>query len=156
QRSPGILERANGRASRPWPWLRVRSLVILVHSPHSHAPVSDRLSTAGPMARAIVSAIPMDRLLAMAAARSLPSRCPGAALVAAISGFSSLTSRLVDVLGARAGAEALAGYVDPVFEALVADVHAYAGGVVGFAGDAITAWFDDRPLGADNGQPPAA
>src|SRR5690349_7251527 len=108
------------------------------------------------MTRPIESAIPVDRLWALAREETLPLRSSGAVVVADISGFSALTSQLVSLLGPKVGAESLAGYVDPVLEALVAEVHSYAGSVIGFAGDGMTAWFDDH-AGLPHGTcPPAA
>ncbi len=60
-----------------------------------------------------------------------------------LSGFSIMT----DVLArhGQAGAETLADVMRAVFEPLVAAVYAQGGFVVGYAGDAFTAIFDEQP-----------
>jgi len=50
---------------------------------------------------------------------------------------------LRESLGSRHGAEELTKHLDAVYTALIADVERYGGSVIGFAGDAITCWFDD-------------
>ena len=49
-------------------------------------------------------------------------------------------------MGARRGVEELTGHLNRVYDALINEVHRYGGSVIGFAGDAITCWFD-----GDNG-----
>jgi len=87
--------------------------------------------------------LPQDRLRALARGETLPDRMSGAALFADISGFTPLTEALRDSLGPRRGAEALTRHLDAVYTALIAEVERYGGSVLGFAGDAITCWFDD-------------
>ncbi len=88
--------------------------------------------------------IPQDRLRALARGETLPDRTTGSALFADISGFTPLTEALCDSLGARQGAEELTGHLDAVYTALIAEVERFGGSVLGFAGDAITCWFDER------------
>jgi predicted ATPase/class 3 adenylate cyclase len=90
--------------------------------------------------------IPIDRRLALAAATDLPDRTAGAALFADISGFTRLTKLFVDVLGRKRGAEEVLPILNQIYTALIAEVHARRGAVIGFSGDAVTCWFD-----GDNG-----
>ncbi len=92
----------------------------------------------------LMAYIPMDRRQALARGEDLPNRCTGAALFADISGFTPLTRAFAEELGSKRGAEALLGVLNPLFEALIAPVHAYGGSVIGFVGDAITCWFDEE------------
>ncbi len=87
--------------------------------------------------------LPPDRLHALARGETLPDRTTGSALFADISGFTPLTEALHDSLGPRRGAEELTRHLDAVYTALIAEVERYGGSVIGFAGDAITCWFDD-------------
>ena len=50
---------------------------------------------------------------------------------------------LRDSLGPRRGAEELTHHLDTVYTALITEVEKYGGSVIGFAGDAISCWFDD-------------
>lgn len=84
-----------------------------------------------------------DRLRALSRGEALPDRTSGSALFADISGFTALTEALRDSLGPRRGAEELSRYLNVVYTALIAEVEKYGGSVIGFAGDAITCWFDD-------------
>ncbi|MBN2003198.1 MAG: tetratricopeptide repeat protein [Anaerolineae bacterium] len=86
--------------------------------------------------------IPLDRRRALALHESLPDRCHGTALFADISGFTPLTEALTEALGPKRGAEELTRQLNRVYDALIAQVHRYGGSVIGFAGDAITCWFD--------------
>lgn len=92
--------------------------------------------------------LPIDRRQAIVAGASLPDRTSGAALFADVSGFTALTGALEAELGRKRGAEELLRHINRVYEHLVAQVHSRTGSVVGFAGDSITCWFDDRPGGA--------
>jgi class 3 adenylate cyclase/tetratricopeptide (TPR) repeat protein len=89
--------------------------------------------------------LPMDRCQAMARSETLPDRCTGAALFADISGFTPLAETLVTELGRKRGAEELLHQINPIYEALIAELHRYGGSVVGFVGDAITCWLDEAP-----------
>lgn len=86
--------------------------------------------------------IPWDRALAIQRSELLPDRTQGAALYADISGFTPLTKALASTLGPRRGVEELTIHLNRVYGALVTDVHRFGGSVIGFAGDAITCWFD--------------
>ncbi len=91
--------------------------------------------------------LPIDRWQALARGEELPARAHGAVLFADVSGFTSTTERLAAALGPQRGAEALTQILDAVYAGLVAEVHAYRGSVISFAGDAITCFFAD-----DDGQ----
>ncbi len=86
--------------------------------------------------------LPQDRRLALSRGKSLPDRTSGSALFADISGFTPLTEMLTQQLGQRRGNEELIRQVNAVYDALIAEIEKYGGSVVGFAGDAITCWFD--------------
>ena len=87
--------------------------------------------------------LPQDRLRALARGETLPDRAHGSVLFADISGFTPLTETLQAALGPRRGAEELTKHLDAVFAALIAAVERFGGSVIGFAGDAITCWFDE-------------
>jgi class 3 adenylate cyclase/tetratricopeptide (TPR) repeat protein len=87
--------------------------------------------------------IPMDRRQAMVHGQALPDACAGAALFADISGFTPLTEGLAKDLGRKRGAEELTRYLNLIYNGLIDCVHGHRGSVIGFAGDAITCWFDD-------------
>jgi adenylate cyclase len=87
--------------------------------------------------------LPQDRRRALASGATLPDRATGSALFADISAFTPLTETLHHLLGSRQGAEALTRHLNAVYTALIAEVERYGGSVIGFAGDAITCWFDD-------------
>ncbi len=89
--------------------------------------------------------IPMDRRQAIARGRALPDTTGGAALFADISGFTALMEALSRALGPRRGAEELTRCLNDVYDALIAEIHRYGGSVIGFAGDAMTCWFDHDP-----------
>src|SRR5689334_19625562 len=88
--------------------------------------------------------LPQDRRLALAHDGLLPERVSGAALFADISGFTPLTEALARSLGPRRGIEALTTLLNPLYDALIAEVERFGGSVIGFSGDAITCWFDER------------
>ena len=87
--------------------------------------------------------IPQDRRAAVALGKDLPEDVEGAALFADISGFTPLTEALTDALGLRHGAEELPVYLNAIYDALIGEVDRLGGSVIGFAGDAITCWFDE-------------
>ena len=95
---------------------------------------------------ALHSYIPQDRRRALAQGESLPERVSGAALLADISGFTALTEALTQEQGERRGIEALSLAVNTVYETLIDAVERLGGSVIGFAGDAITCWFDAAQL----------
>ncbi len=76
-------------------------------------------------------------------ARTLPSGGTGAVLFADISGFTRMTTTLLDELGSQRGAEQISYHLSEIFEALISQVHRYGGAVVYFSGDAITCWFEE-------------
>jgi adenylate cyclase len=86
--------------------------------------------------------IPQDRREAITLGKDLPENVEGAALFADISGFTPLTEALSETLGLRRGAEELPLYLNAIYDALIGEVDRYGGSVIGFAGDAITCWFD--------------
>ncbi|HVN53895.1 MAG TPA: tetratricopeptide repeat protein [Anaerolineaceae bacterium] len=98
--------------------------------------------------------IPADRRLALARGVGLPERTVGAALFADISGFTALTEALVNFLGPQRGAEELPRWLNQIYDALIAEVDRYRGSVIGFSGDAITCWFDDRAGEEEPGESP--
>src|SRR5680860_542216 len=63
-------------------------------------------------------------------------------LFADVSGFTKLTSRLAQKLGRRRGAEEVPRYLNRLYDALITEVELRSGSVIGFAGDAITCWFE--------------
>jgi len=91
--------------------------------------------------------IPLDRRHALVDDREISGLRDGAALLADIAGFSGITDELVRRWGPRRGAEELNRLLERVYGALVAEVHAEGGSVLGYAGDAIQCWFD-----GDDGQ----
>jgi predicted ATPase/class 3 adenylate cyclase len=88
--------------------------------------------------------LPQDRRRALANHDTLPDRANGAALFADISGFTALTESLRVKLGARQGAEELNTQLSAVYSALIREVEKYGGSVIGFAGDAMMCWFNNR------------
>jgi class 3 adenylate cyclase/tetratricopeptide (TPR) repeat protein len=93
-------------------------------------------------AHLIQTFLPRSRCWALARGEALPEQSAGAYLFADISGFTPLTEALRSRLGPRQGAEALTTVINRVFEALIGQVHAYGGEVMGFAGDAMSVCFD--------------
>ena len=88
--------------------------------------------------------IPEDCRIALARGASLPDPTRGAALLADISGFTPLTDALTQTLGAQRGGEDLIRQINAVYESLIASVVAHGGSVIGFAGDALLCWFDEK------------
>jgi len=99
------------------------------------------------MDTALGSYLPQDRRQALARGVDLPDHTTGVALFADISSFTPLTEALDRTLGARRGAEEMTRQINRVYDALIAEVDRYSGSVIGFAGDAITCWFDDQGMG---------
>jgi adenylate cyclase len=93
------------------------------------------------------SYVPQDRLRAIERFGKLPDRTRGAVLFADISGFTPLTESLTQQLGARRGIEELTLQINRVYDELIAEIERHCGGVISFAGDAITCWFDDADGG---------
>ncbi len=90
----------------------------------------------------LVAYLSQDRRQVLAAGRDLPERTVGTALFADISGFTRLTEALQQAYGSRRGSELLSDRINQIYTALIAHIDAYRGSVLGFAGDAITCWFD--------------
>jgi class 3 adenylate cyclase/tetratricopeptide (TPR) repeat protein len=88
--------------------------------------------------------IPIDRRFALTRDEALSDRAEGAVLFADISGFSSTASALERELGSGQGADELMIHVNQLYTELVNQVHLYGGSVIGFSGDAITCWFDQK------------
>lgn len=86
--------------------------------------------------------IPTDRRFALRNNVDVLEHAVGSVLFADISGFTPMTEALVRHLGPRRGAEELTKLLNRVYDALIAEVDAYRGSVIGFSGDAITCWFD--------------
>jgi class 3 adenylate cyclase len=63
--------------------------------------------------------------------------------------FTPLTKALAEELGPKRGAEEVLRHINPVYEALITELHRYRGAVIGFAGDSITCWFDENIPEAD-------
>jgi len=84
----------------------------------------------------------IDRRIAIAAGRELPTRALGAVLFADLVGFTTLVETLGNELGPRRGAEELSLHMSRLFEKLTARVHSWGGSVVTFIGDAMLCWFD--------------
>ncbi|HWQ11185.1 MAG TPA: AAA family ATPase, partial [Roseiflexaceae bacterium] len=95
------------------------------------------------LSRPLSAYLAQDRRAALARGVQLPDRTRGAALFADISGFTRLTAALVNELGPQRGADELSRELNLIYGALIAEVDRYGGSVIGFAGDAITCWFDD-------------
>lgn len=91
--------------------------------------------------------IPRDRQVSFRNRQPIANRVVGTALFADISGFSKLTRKLLNLLGEQ-GAEAVPACINPLYDAIVYELHRFGGSVIGFAGDAITCWLDGE---ADSG-----
>src|SRR5215813_9238903 len=87
--------------------------------------------------------LPTDRFRAVLRNSDLPSSSEGAALMADISGFTPLTTRLVEEYGAQRAVEELNRRVNPMFEAIAGQVFIHGGSVIRFTGDGFIAWFDN-------------
>jgi len=90
----------------------------------------------------LLAFIPEDRRLALAGGYDLPDRAHGSVLFADISGFTPLTAALAQELGVQRGAEEVLNQINPVYEAIIAELHRFGGSVMGFAGDSITCWLE--------------
>src|SRR5687768_7248374 len=88
--------------------------------------------------------IPTDRRYALARRADLPEHATGAALFADSSGCTPLTEVLSRAVGPQRGADQLTGWLNKIYDALVTQIEGYRGSVIGFSGDAMTCWFDDR------------
>ena len=86
--------------------------------------------------------LPADRRRALYHKRTLPDQALGTVLFVDISGFTPLTESLARHLGRSSGAEVLTRTLNEVYQALIDQANHQGGSVIGFAGDAITCWFD--------------
>ena len=100
---------------------------------------------------AFASFVPVDRQFALAYGEAIPEQVNGAALVGDLSDFTPLVVELRTVYDAKRAAEEITQYLNAVFTPLTDVVHRFGGSVIGFAGDAMTCWFD-----GDDGQRAAA
>src|SRR5919201_58495 len=89
-----------------------------------------------------IAYIPIDRRISILTGERLADRTWGSALFADISGFTPLTEMLASQLGPKRGAEELTRQLDIIYGAVIDQIDRYHGSVIGFAGDAITCWFD--------------
>jgi class 3 adenylate cyclase/tetratricopeptide (TPR) repeat protein len=93
-------------------------------------------------ARTLGAYIPQDRRRALAEGRGLPDRQQGSMLFADLSGFTALTERLANRLGPLRGAEELGAWLRRIYDPLIACVDVEGGSVLGYAGDAVSCFFD--------------
>lgn len=93
--------------------------------------------------RALGGFVPGDRRSVLAVGGAFPEQVAGAALFCDVSGFSRLSTRLVEIRGRHRGADELSDMINRAFDRIVGHVEAGGGAVVSFAGDAVTCWFDD-------------
>lgn len=96
-----------------------------------------------------VTYLPVDRAIALLRGTPLPENQTGTALLADVSGFSSLAEALRRHHGDQKGAELLILHLNAAFEALIGSIHLYGGSAVSFSGDAITCWFDAEHCGGE-------
>lgn len=92
--------------------------------------------------------LPGDRRRALLTGQPLPARAIGTVLFVDISGFTPLTETLARQFGRSRGAELLTRTLNEVYQTLIGQVDRHGGSVIGFAGDAITCWFDAVDDGA--------
>ena len=81
-----------------------------------------------------IAYLPGDRRRALLSGQALPERAIGAVLFVDISGFTPLTETLARQFGRSRGAELLTRTLNEVYQALIDQVDAYGGSVIGFAG----------------------
>lgn len=86
--------------------------------------------------------VPVDRRRAILTGEPLPDRTYGAALFIDVSGFTSMTERLVNHFGREEGAEAVLRCINPLYDVVIGVLHEHGGSVISFAGDSITCWLD--------------
>jgi class 3 adenylate cyclase/tetratricopeptide (TPR) repeat protein len=91
-----------------------------------------------------VAFIATDRVQAMVRGEDLPPTMDGAVLFADITGYTSLVEQVENLAGPVRGADVMAVQINQIFELLITEIYRYGGGVVGFGGDAIMAWFPDN------------
>jgi class 3 adenylate cyclase/tetratricopeptide (TPR) repeat protein len=86
--------------------------------------------------------VPIDRWHALVSGRPLPTEVWGTALEADLSGFTALTESLAQQLGEQRGAEELTRRLNWMYDGLIGELHRFGATVLGFSGDAFTAWLD--------------
>ncbi|HSH02364.1 MAG TPA: AAA family ATPase [Anaerolineae bacterium] len=91
--------------------------------------------------QALAPFIPMAWRQAIALGQDLSTATTGTALFADISGFTPLTTALLEQLGSDRGPEELTTYLNQIYTTLISHVHNHRGSVIGFSGDAILCWF---------------
>jgi class 3 adenylate cyclase/tetratricopeptide (TPR) repeat protein len=104
--------------------------------------MSTHLDTKVDVLRAALAYVPMDRRLELLTGNTVPTRSEGTALFADICGFTPMTERLAREVGPHRAGEELSRILDAIYGPMIGAVHAQKGSVIGFAGDAITCWFD--------------
>ncbi len=85
--------------------------------------------------------LPQDRQYALLHQTSLAGAGEYSLLFCDISGFTPLTETLLRRFGSGRGAELLTFYLNAIYDALIGEIDAYGGSVIGFAGDAMTCLF---------------
>ncbi len=85
--------------------------------------------------------LPQDRQYALLHQAALASFGEYSLLFCDISGFTPLTEALLRQFGPSRGAELLTFYLNAIYDALIGEIDAYGGSVIGFAGDAMTCLF---------------
>ena len=91
----------------------------------------------------LLAYLPPDRAEAALGVSSLPAVASGSVLFSDISGFTPLTEAVIARFGPRRGGEEFTDRLNAVYDALITEVNRFGGSIVGFAGDAMFAWFAD-------------
>lgn len=106
-----------------------------------------------PIIERLLAYLPPDRATAVLGGTPLPASDAGAVLFSDISGFTPLTEAVIARYGPRQGGEEFTDRLNAVYDALISEVVAYGGSIVGFAGDAMLVWFsgDDGALAVTAG-----
>lgn len=104
--------------------------------------MSKHLDTGADVLRAALAYVPMDRRVELLTGHTVPKHSEGTALFADICGFTPMTERLAREVGPHRAGEELSRILDAIYSPMIDAVHARRGSVIGFAGDAITCWFD--------------
>jgi adenylate cyclase len=89
----------------------------------------------------LLAYLPPDRARAVLGGSQLPAVAPGSVLFSDISGFTPLTEAVIARYGPRRGGEEFTDRLNSVYDALITEVDRFGGSIVGFAGDAMFAWF---------------
>ncbi len=102
-----------------------------------------------PAINRLASYLAIDRRIALAEGRQLEPSTSGAVLLSDVSGFTAAVIARSEELGSDRGAEELLSDLNDFYDRCVQAIHHFGGAVVGFAGDGITSWFDDRHASVD-------